>query len=201
MGKPNRTLGPQPLTNVFDEDERDHERDEEGFRGTAHASAHDDSCPICTSKHKDAIESLYLRGDPPGEIAKLIGPPLTWQAIERHARGLNLDITLSKDVDRALALMIARGLHDLHPHSVDAKVLLGAIHERALLDGKITQRIHLDRPAVMIFSGNAPEPGVVKGRQVMDSAPTVPLDVPQANESVPLLPAAQPQSEEKGGNQ
>lgn len=198
-----RVLG-EPV-NVFDEGERDAARDLGGFKGTAHAAGHDEQCVVCRHRLRDGIEAVYLRGDPPSEIARLFDLP-SWTTVEAHARGLNLDIELSKNTDRALALMITRGLHDLRPHSVDAKTLLAAIHERNVLDGKVVQRVQMDRPSTIVFMGTTPEPGVVRGKIVQDALPNVPLDVPGNDESLTVTtdsddenaPSADAAGSEKG---
>lgn len=170
-------------TTVLDDTERDAARDLAGFKGTAHTAGYDEGCEVCKHPQRDAAETLYLRGDSPSEIARLMALS-DWRCVDRHARGLNLDIQLSKDTDRVLALMISRGVHDLKENSVDAKVLLAAIHERNVLDGKVVQRVHMDRPSQIIFVGSSPEPGVVRGAVVHDMLPPVSLDVPSSEETI-----------------
>lgn len=186
-----------PMPNVFDDEERDWERattQQKGPRGgalatvpVAHAAGADETCAVCADpKRVTVCERLYARGETPTDIASLLGVPR--DAVVAHARGLNLDIALSKDTDRGLALLISRGLHDLTPHSVDAKTTLEAIKLRATIDGKVVQHVRVDRPSTFIIVGDSPEPGVVQGRAVaaeIEALP-VPLDVPGEGETLQI---------------
>lgn len=179
-----KTPAVKDLPNIFDDDERDAERDRE-TPGRAlvavptHAAGADAQCPVCKDSTKiTVVEALYSRGEPLSDIADLVDIP--WQKIRAHCRGLNLDIALSKDTDRALAVIITQGLNDIRPHSVDAKVTLEAIKLRATIDGKVVQRVHMDRPSTIIFVGDSPEPGVADPKVVRGtvSGPPIELDVP-----------------------
>jgi len=182
--------------NIFDEDDHAAERALEAVgqqsaagkltETTLHAAGSDEKCPICCdTKRLTVVEHLYSRGEPPAEIGKLVG--CSGLTVRAHARGLNLDIALSKDTDRTLALLINQGVHDLRPHSVDAKVTLEAIKLRATIDGKIIQHVKLDRPTTIVFIGDSPEPGVVQARptKALLQAPPVQLDVPNDAEIIP----------------
>lgn len=191
-----------PMPNVFDDEERDWERAQQaplqksksGGKlpvAVSHAAGFDEKCYVCADPARSVVaERLYSRGDTPAEIGALLG--CDHYAVVAHARGLNLDIALSKDTDRGLALLINRGLHDLTPHSVDAKTTLEAIKLRATIDGKVVQHVRVDRPSTFIIVGDSPEPGVVQGRAVaaIDEAAAVPLDVPGSEETLQIAPAA-----------